>query len=48
VVIDPKSFDEFKQKEDDSFALRKTVLALRAQVDKSNQDTRNTFGLKSR
>jgi len=47
VAIDPKAFDEFKQKEEASFALRKTVLALRAQVDKSNQDTRNALGFKN-
>ncbi|MGA2606742.1 MAG: hypothetical protein ABSH01_04710 [Terriglobia bacterium] len=48
LVIDPKTFDEFKQKEDASFALQKTVLALRAQVDKSIQNTKNAFGLKNR
>jgi hypothetical protein len=47
LVIDPKCIDEFKQKEDASFALRRTVLALRAQVDKNIQETRNAFGLKS-
>jgi hypothetical protein len=46
VAIDPKSFDEFKQKEDASFALQKTVLALTAQLDKSSQDTRTALGLK--
>jgi hypothetical protein len=47
LVIDPKSFGEFKQKEDASFALQKTVLALRAQVDRRNEDTRNALGLKN-
>ena len=46
LVIDPMCIDEFKQKEDASFALRRTVLALTAQVDKNIQETRNALGLK--
>lgn len=45
LVIDPKSFNEFKQKQDTSLALRKTVMTLELRVNKRQQEIVKEFGL---
>jgi DNA-directed RNA polymerase subunit RPC12/RpoP len=46
LVVNPKSFGKFKQKQETSYALAKTLKTLNAQMQKENQDMSKEFELK--